>query len=312
MPPRSPLPQRHGLDAAWLRTPDHVRGVEPCWTTMLDFLLERLPAGVPVAELLTSGAFVDQRGRPWAGSEHYRPNAFVWFHRPLRSEPVVPFDVHVLYADERIVVVDKPHFLATTPRGVHVRETALVRLREQLDLPDLAPAHRLDRLTAGVLLLTTTRQHRAGYATLFQNRQVNKTYEALAPFDPDLSLPHRVIDRIEKRRGSLQAEVVPGDANADTLIELIERRGRHARYRLTPSTGRTHQLRVHLATLGLPIVGDPLYPSVLDVAADDFTAPLQLIARRLSFCDPIDQTLRDYTSSFELSWPTAEQAGEPQ
>ena len=272
---------------------------------MHDFLVERLPAGVPVKERLAGGEFVDQGGRPWTGDEPYRPNTFVWFHRPLRPEPVVPFPVEVLYADERVVVVDKPHFLASTPNGTHVRETVLVRLRDSLGMPDLAPAHRLDRLTAGVLVLTTRREHRGAYAGLFQTRNVDKTYEALAPYDPALEFPRRVTSRIEKRRGSLQAEVVDGEPNAETLVELVATRGHLARYRLTPDTGKTHQLRVHMAGLGLPILGDPLYPTVLDDAPDDFTTPLQLVARRLRFTDPIDQTVRDYTSRYALEWPQA-------
>jgi len=303
MPPRSPLPQRNGLDAAWVRTPDNDPDRAPAWATMRDFLLARFPSVVPVEAMLVSGEFVDAGGRVWTGEEPYRPNAFVWFHRQLVPEPVVPFAVEVLHRDDRIVVVDKPHFLATTPRGAHVTETVLVRLRDALDLPELAAAHRLDRLTAGVLVLTTHREHRAAYAGIFQARAVEKTYEALARFDPTLEFPRVVAGRIEKRRGSLQAEVVAGEPNAETQIELVEARGGYARYRLTPSTGKTHQLRVQLAALGLPILGDSLYPTVLDVADDDFSTPLQLVARRLRFIDPIDGTPRDYASKIALDWP---------
>lgn len=269
--------------------------------------MERLPAGVMVDEMLAAGEFVDQAGRPWTGDERYRPSTLVWFHRRLVPEPVVPFPVEVLYRDARVVVVDKPHFLATTPRGSHIAESVLVRLRGSLGLPDLAAAHRLDRLTAGVLVLTAHREHRAAYAGLFQTREARKTYEALAPADPTLEFPRRVTNRIEKRRGSLQAQVVDGEPNAETLIELVETRGEHARYRLTPITGRTHQLRVHMAALELPILGDSLYPEVLDVDFGDFSTPLQLIARRLCFADPIDNTLRDYTSRFALQWPEGSQ-----
>lgn len=303
MPPRSPLPQRHGLDAAWLRTPDNDPAGPARWATMREFLIERLPAAAPIEEMLHAGDFVDKAGHPWAGDEPYRPNAFVWFHRALAPEPEVPFDIEVLAADERIVVVDKPHFLATTPRGTHVAESVLVRLRESLGLPELAAAHRLDRLTAGVLVLTKERRYRAAYAGIFQTGDVHKSYEALAPFDPTLEFPRRIANRIEKRRGHLQAEVVDGEPNAETLVELAEIRGNYGRYRLTPTTGKTHQLRVQLAALGLPIVGDPLYPSILDVEADDFTTPLQLVARRLRFTDPIDQAPRRYSSRFALEWP---------
>jgi Pseudouridylate synthases, 23S RNA-specific len=301
--PRSPLPQRNGLDAAWVRTPDRQPGAAPRWATMGEFLRERLPDDAPVASMLATGAFIDQAGRPIADDEPYRPHTLVWFHRELAPEPPVPFEVRILHADERIVVVDKPHFLATTPRGVHVRETVLVRLRETLDLPELAPAHRLDRLTAGVMVLTTRREFRAAYSGLFQSQGVHKSYRALAPFDPKLRFPRRELGRIEKRRGSLQAELVDGEPNAETLIELDEVRGDLACYRLTPATGKTHQLRVHLAALGLPIVGDPLYPDVLDVPADDFRHPLQLIAKTLAFPDPIDGNDREFTSGFELDWP---------
>ncbi|HEY3544925.1 MAG TPA: pseudouridine synthase, partial [Propionicimonas sp.] len=196
MPPRSPLPQRHGLDAAWLRTPDNDPAAPAGWATMRDFLIDRLPATAPVEEMLRTGDFVDKAGHPWTGDESYRPNSFVWFHRALAPEPTVPFDVEVLAQDERVVVVDKPHFLATTPRGTHVVESVLVRLRQSLGLPELAAAHRLDRLTAGVLVLTKERRYRAAYAGVFQTGDVHKGYEALAPFDPTLEFPRRIATRI--------------------------------------------------------------------------------------------------------------------
>jgi len=300
--PRSPLPQRHGLDAAWARTPDNLPDA-PRWATMRDFLRDRLSDDAPVEEMLAAGAFVDQAGHAWTGAEAYRPHTMVWFHRELVPEPPVPFEVTVLHADQRLVVIDKPHFLATTPRGVHVRQTALVRLREALGLPELAPVHRLDRLTAGVVVFTTQRVWRGPYAELFRTRRVHKTYEALAAYESSLSFPRTAVSRIEKPRGSLQALVVEGEPNAETLIELVEVRAGHARYRLTPRTGRTHQLRVQLAGLGLPILGDPLYPDVLDVAGDDFSTPLQLVARALCFTDPIDSVPREFTSRQALAWP---------
>ncbi len=269
---------------------------------MREFLLGRLAAHAPVDPMLEEGAFVDADGRPWRGSEAYRPNAFVWFHRPLSAEPVVPFPLVVLHADERIVVVDKPHFLATTPRGTHVSESVVAKLRERFDL-DLAPAHRLDRLTAGVLVLTVERRWRAAYAGLFATGTARKTYEAIAPYDPSLEFPRILEGRIEKDRGRLQARLVAGEPNARTRVELVEARGEHALYRLFPETGKTHQLRLQLCELGLPIVGDPLYPVVRDVAPDDFGDPLLLVARRLEFIDPIDGTPRAFDSAARLAWP---------
>ena len=219
--------------------------------------------------------------------------AFVYHYRDLPDEVEVPFDMPVLYRDENIVVVDKPHFLATMPRGSHIAQTALVRLRRDLDLPELSPAHRLDRLTAGVLLFTVRREVRGAYQTLFARGEAAKTYLARSSAGPDLVGAQVVSNRIIKRRGVLQAAVEPGEPNARTHVEPLG----DGRYRLTPTTGRTHQLRVHMAGLGLPIDNDPLYPNVLDVEAGDFSHPLRLVAQRLEFDDPITGEHRVFVSS---------------
>jgi tRNA pseudouridine32 synthase / 23S rRNA pseudouridine746 synthase len=222
--------------------------------------------------------------------------AVVFLYRELPDEVVVPFEIPVLYRDDDIVVVDKPHFLATMPRGGHVAQTALVRLRRELELPELSPAHRLDRLTAGVLLLTARREVRGAYQTLFARGLVGKTYLARSSAQTELGFPIVVRSRIIKRRGHFQAVEEPGEPNAETLVEALG----GGRYRLTPRTGRTHQLRVHMASLGIPIDNDPLYPDVVDVAADDFSSPLQLVAHRLAFDDPLTGTHRAFASSVEL------------
>ncbi len=302
--PRSPLPQREGLDASWVRTPGPA-DAPGTWATMEEFLLGRLPAAADVSRRLAAGDFVDETGAPIAVDAPFRPHRIVWFHRPLTPETPVPFPIPVLDRTDNLVVVDKPHFLATTPRGAHVRETALVRLRVELGLPELAPAHRLDRLTAGVLVFTTRREVRGAYAGVFQSRTVTKTYEALGRWDPTLSFPLRLVGRIEKRRGSLQAELVAGEPNAETLVEVIEVRGDCARYRLSPVTGKTHQLRLQMADAGLGLVGDPLYPVVAPDAPDDYDEPLRLVARSLAFTDPLDGTERSYVSKRQLEWPRA-------
>ncbi len=235
----------------------------------------------------------------------------------------MPFTVDVLHRDDDVLVVDKPHFLATIPRGRHIVETALVRLRRELDLPELSPAHRLDRVTAGVLLFVVRRERRGAYQTLFRDRRVRKTYEAVAPFDPGLTFPRTVRSRIVKERGVILAQEVPGPPNAQTHVELLERRDGLARYRLTPLTGRTHQLRLHLRSLGLPILGDRFYgtasggasdPGPEDTALDDWTRPLQLLAAALELPDPTTGVLRRFTSRRTLqAWtdPAGWAAGPP-
>jgi tRNA pseudouridine32 synthase/23S rRNA pseudouridine746 synthase len=220
----------------------------------------------------------------------------VYLYRDLPDEVPVPFDIPILYRDDDLVVVDKPHFLATMPRGGHVAQTALVRLRRDLDLPELSPAHRLDRLTAGVLLFTTRREVRGAYQTMFARGEVRKTYLARAAVDPGLELPKTVLSRIIKQRGHLQAVEEPGEPNAETLVEHLG----DGLYRLTPRTGRTHQLRVHMASLGLPICNDSLYPDVVEVAPDDFSRPMQLLAHSLEFRDPVVPHHREFVSSRTL------------
>ena len=180
-------------------------------------------------------------------------------------------------------------------------ETALVRLRRELDLPELTPAHRLDRLTAGVLVFTVRREARRAYQMLFETRTVEKEYEAVAPAAPHLRFPFDMHSRIVKERGVLQAREVPGEVNAVTRIDVHGVDGEHALYRLLPRTGKTHQLRVHMNSTGIPIVGDPLYPHVYDVARDDYSSPLQLLARAIEFDDPITGRWTRFTSRRNLA-----------
>lgn len=261
------------------------------------WLRDRLPERVDVAGMLADGRFVYGSGDAVCEDHPYTPHTFVWFHRELLDEVEVPGTIHVVHRDERIVVVDKPAFLSSIPRGRHVRESVVVRLRDELGLPELSPLHRLDRVTSGLLMLGTQRRWRGAYQSMFQAGTVHKTYRALAPWRDDLALPVTVSNHLQKIRGAWQVEVVPdAPVNAETLVELESRDGDRAVYRLTPRTGRTHQLRLHLHGLGIPIVDDPLYPAVLDVEVDDFSSPLQLLASELSFTDPVDGSLRHFES----------------
>ncbi|ORA83121.1 pseudouridine synthase [Mycolicibacter kumamotonensis] len=280
----APLPVRDGLGPARLR----LHG-GPVAAELRDRFGAAAAAKVAAGEVLTAdGAVVDETTVLPAG-------AHIFWYRELPDEVPVPFDIPVLHRDDDLVVVDKPHFLATMPRGRHVAQTALVRLRRELGLPELSPAHRLDRLTAGVLLFTTRRELRGPYQTLFARGAVRKQYLARSSAPPTGEFPRLVRSRIVKRRGCLQACEEPGEPNAETLVEALDPPNSGC-YRLTPRTGRTHQLRVHLASLGLPIDGDPLYPRVVEVAADDFSTPLCLLAHRLEFEDPFTGRRRCFVS----------------
>ncbi|MFF7702489.1 pseudouridine synthase [Streptomyces lydicus] len=306
--PPAPLPQRDGIDPVRVRLPADPEGV---WGTVGEHLVDRFAGAIGagrVTEMLAAGRFVGADG-VLSGDEPYGAGRHVWFHRDFVPEPRVPFEVGIVHRDERIVVVDKPHFLATTPRGRHVTETALARLRRELGLPALQPAHRLDRLTAGLALFVVRPGDRGAYQGLFAARQVRKEYEAVARYDGAVALPVTVRSRIVKERGVPAAREVPGEVNAESRIERVGRRGGLARYRLRPVTGRTHQLRVHMHGLGLPILNDPLYPGPGDAAGgavepEDFGSPLQLLARVLEFTDPVDGRALRFESRLRLAaWP---------
>ncbi|TPF96564.1 23S rRNA pseudouridylate synthase [Bifidobacterium sp. UTCIF-39] len=247
------------------------------------------------------------------------------------DEHDIPFDFTVLYEDERIIVIDKPHFLPTTPRGMWYRSTALIRLREQYGEPQITPAHRLDRDTAGVVVFVRDPAARGRYQMLFQEHRTVKAYECVAPsqpimrprfgtierLEPPRTFPLRRRSRIVKDRGILQAYEEPGVANAETVIELgdVSNASNAAAdetahrtqtpmraYTLHPRTGKTHQLRVHMNSLGLPILGDPMYPRIVDRAYDDFSNPLQLVARTLEFSDPYTGEPCRFISRVPLAW----------
>ena len=277
----APLPVRDGLGPARVR----LRG-----GVVVDEFRARW--GADAAAKVLAGEVVLPDGMVVSEATVLPPGAHVYFYRELRDEVPVPFDIPVLYRDDDIVVVDKPHFLATMPRGRHVAQTATVRLRRELDMPELSPAHRLDRLTAGVLLFTTRREIRGAYQTLIARGEVGKTYLARAAVGPSLQFPLVVRNRIIKRTGDLQAIEEPGEPNAETLVEHLG----DGQYRLTPRTGRTHQLRLHMASLGLPIINDSLYPNIVDVAPDDFSRALQLLAHTIEFEDPLRRKLRVFSS----------------
>lgn len=291
-----------------LRLPDTdllETGVRP-WTVVDALLAAPSLAGLTNADLrerAAEGEVVDVDGGPVNLDSPVTRPVSVYLYRDLPREFDVPFEMPILHLDDDLVVVDKPHFLATMPRGAHVAQTALVRLRRELDSDEVAPAHRLDRLTAGVLLFTRRREVRAAYQELFAARRVRKAYRALAPVDESLAAGVRVENRIVKTAGDLRAQVVPGEVNAISDITLVRTLdGGVGEYLLHPTTGRTHQLRMHMAGLGVPILGDPLYPDVdADLATaperGDFSTPLRLIAAELEFDDPFSGEPRRFNSA---------------
>lgn len=284
-------------DASYLQLPPGA------WPTLLDGLCARFPRIDRETWLrrFARGRVQDAGGRALAEDAPYRVGTEVRYFREVDKEPRIPFEAQILFADADLVVADKPHFLPVTPAGRFVDETLLARLRNQLDNPALVPLHRIDRETAGLVLFSANPDTRSAYQSLFPQRAITKTYEAIAPPRPALPMP--LVHRSHLRTGEPFFRMCEADGapNSETRIEVIERSEGAWRYRLQPVTGRKHQLRVHMAALGAPIVNDILYPDMSMRAPDDFSRPLQLLAKALRFNDPMDGQPRSFESRHMLS-----------
>ena len=273
------------------------------WGTISEFLCERF-RDIPAATWHTrmqQGELVDEHGVVVTPDRSYRSGLRLYYYRSIDDEPHLPFDEVVLFQDEWLVVADKPHFLPVTPGGKYLQETLLVRLKRRLGIDTLAPLHRLDRETAGIVVFAVRPDTRGAYQALFSQRLVTKHYEAIAPWRPELRFPLAHRSRLVQDDNFLRMREVPGEPNTETVIELLEVQGNMARYRLAPLTGRTHQLRVHCAALGMPIVGDRMYPTLLPADTDDHARPLQLLARSMAFADPISGQSRRFDSAQDLT-----------
>lgn len=277
------LPMRDGVKPSCLVLP--MQGQGSC----LDYLIERLD-GVSRAcwiERMARGEVVDELGQCVLPDTPMRHGLRIYYYREVADEPAVPFEAEVLYQDAHIVVADKPHFLPVMPGGQYLQNTLLIRLKRQLGLPDLSPVHRIDRDTAGLVLFSIQKSERGAYQALFRERTVHKSYEAIAPWNPGIAFPREHASRMVESDNFIRMQEVPGIPNSFTRMQLLEYNTRWARYQLEPVSGKRHQLRVHMAALGLGLKGDGLYPLVDDAPEGDFSRPLMLLARTLAFQDPI-------------------------
>lgn len=294
------LPLRDGVGASSIVLPPGP------WPTILDFLIERFP-GVPRAEILrrgSAGDILDDAGAPLGAHVPYQSGARLFYYRHVEDEAPIPFEETILFQDEFLIVADKPHFLPMSPVGAYAKETLLARLKRRTGIATLAPMHRLDRETAGVVVFTVKPETRGAYQRLFAGREVEKSYEAIAQTRAALEFPLVARHRIVADDHFMRMRVAEGAPNAETRIECIDVRGDWARYALHPATGKKHQLRVQMAALGMPIVNDTLYPEMREAQAG-FGAPLQLLARSLAFRDPITGARREFASLRQLNWTPA-------
>jgi tRNA pseudouridine32 synthase / 23S rRNA pseudouridine746 synthase len=247
------------------------------------------------------GEVVYEDGLHLAPEQAYRPGMQIYYYREVEQEVSVPFEEVILFRDEHLLVVDKPHFLAVTPTGRYLQETLLVRLKRKLVLEHLTPIHRLDRETAGVILFSLNPDSRGAYQTLFQDRKISKVYEALAATNSARKFPLNYQSRLVAGEPFFRMQEVSGVPNSETTIEILEHRGELTLYRLRPLSGKKHQLRVHMAALGTPILNDVFYPELLAEKGENFAQPLQLLARSLAFNDPYTGLARHFESGRVLN-----------
>ena len=316
-------PLRGGLQAS------RVAVNTPGPVAALPFLNARLPLVSNWAERLSHGRVLDSQGQPISPAQSLKPGQVLWYWREVPQEHAPPEDLSVVFQDEHLVVVDKPHFMSVSPAGQHVQHTALVRLRELLNLPELSPMHRLDLETAGLLVFVVKAQDRGAYQGLFLQGAIHKTYQAVVPHRPWQARPTVVRHRLVEPQGEgfMQMQVVEGPPNAELKVSLLDHcldvpqpwqqwaadrgldtRSGWSRLELRPSTGRKHQLRAQLNALGCPIAGDRIYPvlqaALHPQAPPDWSAPLQLLATQLRFLDPIQGTPRHFQTGRKLqAWP---------
>lgn len=296
---KSPLPVRHGVGASR-------HGLPPGqWPNLLTYLLQRFP-GVTEAEWrhrFLNDLVCNETGQPLTLNSPYQPGRVVFYYRDLPPEPVIPFAARILFEDDHLLVADKPHFLPVTPAGRFLTETLLTRLRRETGNDALVPLHRIDRETAGLILFSKRIESREQYSALFRERRINKVYEVIAPLNPSLSFPLRYCSHLQTGTPFFRMETGDGEANSETGIELLAAQSGWGHFLVRPITGRKHQIRVHFAALGMPILFDAIYPIALpEVEADQiaYDRPLQLLASQLSFVDPLTGAPRSFKSERQL------------
>lgn len=274
---------------------------DPAPATVLEFLSARFPRIKDWDSRMARGLVLAD-GQPLAVSASYRPGLEVTYFREVAEEAPIPFEARILHRDEHLLVADKPPFLPVVPAGGFVRETLLARLQAETGIADLAPLHRLDRETAGLVLFSVDPATRGAYAGLFAGRGIVKTYEAVseAPVEP-AQREWRVENRIEAGEPFFRMAIVEGSPNARSDIRLLEWKDGRARFEIRPETGRKHQIRLHMQAIGYPILNDRFYPELLPEGPPDFEHPLQLLASRLEFTDPISGEPRRFESEQTLA-----------
>jgi len=286
-----------------LSLPQHNPGVE----TVLEYLILKFPAITSDVwkQRMVDGKVHWHDGRLIRSDSPFAAQQRVYYYREVDSEPVIPFSEKIIFQDELILVAYKPHFLPVTPGGGHIEECLQNRLRSKSGNQQLQAVHRIDRATAGLVLFSVNPNSRQHYHRLFETHQVNKTYQAIANTNSNPPVNNQqweIRNRLEKTGTRFLMHIVEGRANSHSFIRCLKCSADKSLFELNPITGKTHQLRLHMQSLGWPILHDRYYPQLLvPREPDDFSKPLQLLAQQLQFIDPVTRQARNFSSNTELS-----------
>jgi len=277
--------------------------MEKPYPSILEFLARTFPniARDSWAQRIQAGKVLDDHGAPITADSKYAPAKRIFYFREVENEPVIPFSETILFQNDELLIACKPHFLPVIPGGRFVNECLLTRLRSRTGIADLAPLHRIDRETAGLVIFSVNRKTRGLYHDLFVQGKVTKTYHALAEFIRSPQAKQWVVEnRIVRGEPRFRMKTVPGIVNARSHIQLVDVTGNRGRFQLSPVTGKTHQLRLHMSGLGFRILNDRVYPNLLPEKDNDFSHPLQLLAKRVQFHDPVTGRDMEFGSEREL------------
>lgn len=284
--------------------------INPGIASVLEYLIMKFPDIAPDVwrQRVANGKVHWHDGTLITADSPFVAQQRVYYYREVESELILPFEEEILFQDEHILVAYKPHFMSVTPGGIHINECLQNRLRDTTGLGDLQALHRLDRATAGLMLFSVNPDTRHLYHDLFESHLIHKTYHAIARINKDEDGVARKLtgqswvikNRLVKSKPSFLMKIVAGKANSHSLIRCLAQSADKALFELNPVTGKTHQLRLHMQALGWPLLHDTYYPTLLPKTPDDYSRPLQLLAKELRFVDPVTQKLRTFTSEAEL------------
>jgi tRNA pseudouridine32 synthase/23S rRNA pseudouridine746 synthase len=280
----------------------------PGVATVLEYLIIKFPFidAQIWQQRITDGKVHDSEGSLITLQSPFKPQQQIYYYREVENEPIIPFKETIVFQDQHILVAYKPHFLAVIPGGNYVTECLQNRLRRSTGISTLQALHRLDRVTAGLVIFSVNPDTRRCYHQLFEKRQIHKTYQAIAAINGDENLVGQkweVKNRLERSEPRFLMRIAEreGQANSHSMIRCLEQLNQKALFELNPVTGKTHQLRVHMQALGWPILNDKYYPKLQPLTKDNYSAPLQLLAKELKFIDPITQQPRCFHYDGNLS-----------